>query len=332
MARRQKANPGLAFADRNNVTDPMDDPNDSDDSDDETYINNDSDDDGDYWSDSENDGDVDPSGDDSVDESEDDDDDTGVSNDDDDIVGDPEEVDNNDTDGDRSHNVDANVTDGDEDDDHGDNDNVQQDFNVDVDDANDSTEPEEETGVDPAPNDETGKETGVIDAPVHAIQGVDATDMDERYGCRMGRYNLRRRKEQSFTYLKGFTHANIGAVHTNAGVNDNDGSLATAQMSMKKGLKMFGKGGIEAVHGEMQQLHDRKVMEPRHARDLTPKELREALGYLMFLKRKRCGKIKGRSCADGRKQRPHINHADAASPTVATESVFLTAVIDVLEN
>jgi hypothetical protein len=118
----------------------------------------------------------------------------------------------------------------------------------------------------------------------------------------------------------------------NTGANDNDGSLATAQMSMKKRLKMFGEGGVEAVRGEMQQLHDRKVMEPRHARDLAPEELCEALGYLMFLKRKRCGKIKGRSCPDGHKQQPHIDRADAASPTVMTKSVFLTAVIDALEN
>jgi hypothetical protein len=52
----------------------------------------------------------------------------------------------------------------------------------------------------------------------------------------------------------------------------------------------------------------------------------------MFLKRKRCGKIKGRGCADGRKQRAHTAREDAASPTVATESVFLTAVIDALEG
>ncbi len=153
--------------------------------------------------------------------------------------------------------------------------------------------------------------------------------MDDRYGQRSGRYNLRRRKEPSFTHLKSFSdvHTNVGTVHANAGTSDTDGLLATAQMSMKKGLKMFGDTGIDA-----QQLHDRRVMDPVHARDLTPEELKEALGYLMFLKRKRCGKVKGRGCADGRKQRPHIDRADAASPTVATESVFLTAVIDALEN
>ena len=38
----------------------------------------------------------------------------------------------------------------------------------------------------------------------------------------------------------------------------------TPQMSMKKGLKMFGEGGYAAVKKEMQQLHDNKVMQPVH--------------------------------------------------------------------
>ncbi len=126
---------------------------------------------------------------------------------------------------------------------------------------------------------------------------------------------------------------NVGAVHANVGVPLEQGeSLATAQMSMNKGLKIFGKAGIEAVHSEMVQLHDRKVMKLVHSRELTPEEWREALAYLMFLKRKWCGKVKGRGCADGRKQRRYTNRADAASPTVATEVVFLMAVIDALEN
>ena len=52
----------------------------------------------------------------------------------------------------------------------------------------------------------------------------------------------------------------------------------------------------------------------------------------MFLKWKQCGKIKGRGCADSRKQHVYTAHEDAASPTVATDSVFLTAVIDALEG
>jgi hypothetical protein len=103
-------------------------------------------------------------------------------------------------------------------------------------------------------------------------------------------------------------------------------------MSMNKGMKLFSKAGIEAVCREMAQLHDRRVMKPVHSRELTPEEQREALAYLMFLKWKRCGKVKGRGCAGGCKQRRYPDQADAASPTVATEVVFLTAIIDALEN
>ena len=44
----------------------------------------------------------------------------------------------------------------------------------------------------------------------------------------------------------------------------------TAQMSMKKGLKIFGEQGYAAVKKEMQQLHDRKVMQPINRKDLSP--------------------------------------------------------------
>jgi hypothetical protein len=152
--------------------------------------------------------------------------------------------------------------------------------------------------------------------------------MDVQYGWRTSRYNLCQRKEPSFAHLKTFCDA-----YANVGMTQEDGeSLATAQMSMKKGLKMFGDAGVEGVQSEMQQLHECNVMKPVQARELTPEECREALAYLMFLKRKRCGKVKGRGCADGRKQRRYIDRADAASLTVATAAVFLMAVIDALES
>ena len=74
-------------------------------------------------------------------------------------------------------------------------------------------------------------------------------------------------------------------------------------MSMEKGLKLFGEGGYAAVKKEMQQLHDRKVMQPIRQKDLSPEQKKEVLGYLIILKKKRCGKIKGRGCANGCKQR-----------------------------
>ena len=112
----------------------------------------------------------------------------------------------------------------------------------------------------------------------------------------------------------------------------NGGSEETGQMSMRKGLKVFGKPGYAAVKKEMQQLHDRKVMQPVDQKALSPSQKKEALGYLMFLKRKRCGTINGRGCADGWKQHAYITKEESTSPTISTETVFLTTVIDAWEN
>ena len=106
----------------------------------------------------------------------------------------------------------------------------------------------------------------------------------------------------------------------------------TPQMSMKKGLKIFGEGGYAAVKKKMQQLHDRKVMQPINRKDLSPERKREALGYLMFLKKKRCRTIKGQGCADGCKQRAYITKEESTSPTISTKAVFLTAIINAWEN
>ena len=52
----------------------------------------------------------------------------------------------------------------------------------------------------------------------------------------------------------------------------------------------------------------------------------------IFLTQKRTGEIKGRTVAGGNKQRGFVEKEDASSPTVATESVILTAMIDAEER
>jgi hypothetical protein len=52
----------------------------------------------------------------------------------------------------------------------------------------------------------------------------------------------------------------------------------------------------------------------------------------MFLKEKQDGKIKGRTMAGGNKQRDYISKEDASSPTVATESVLLSCIINAEEG
>ena len=65
------------------------------------------------------------------------------------------------------------------------------------------------------------------------------------------------------------------------------------QYTLKKGLQVFGPPGVEAVYKVLQQLHERKVGEPRDASTLSPMQKKNALGYLMFLKQKQKGQKKG---------------------------------------
>eukprot|EP00978_Attheya_sp_CCMP212_P031313 scaffold117901_cov29-Attheya_sp.AAC.1 len=139
--------------------------------------------------------------------------------------------------------------------------------------------------------------------------------MDAKYGTRRsGVYDLRTRRPRDYSHM-----------HTTL----LEGTVTT-QHSMKKGLKLYGEEGVNSVLDELKQLHDRKVVEPKKL--LTRDEKRAALHYLMFIKQKRCDRIKARGCADGRKQREHTTKEEASSPTVAIESLVLTCVIDAKEK
>ena len=106
----------------------------------------------------------------------------------------------------------------------------------------------------------------------------------------------------------------------------------TEQMSAKRGLRQFGNAGAQAIMSELEQLLYRKVMEGGSANDLTTAQKKAALKYLMFLKQKRCGKIKGRGCTDGRKQGMYKSKDETSSPTISTEALFLTCLIDATEG
>jgi hypothetical protein len=161
------------------------------------------------------------------------------------------------------------------------------------------------------------------------VRGVDnelTQTMDERYGVRQHDIDLRSRKPRSYDHL-------YGPDHLLATFEEPMGELfMTEQMSLKKGLKYFGKKGADAVVSEMRQLDYRKVIKPVKGKELTREDKRRALNYLMYLKQKRCGRIKARGCADGRKQRLYKSKDETSSPTVSTEAVFLTSVIEAQER
>ena len=61
---------------------------------------------------------------------------------------------------------------------------------------------------------------------------------------------------------------------------------------------------------------------------MNHKQHQTVLESHMFLEDKRYGAIKGRAVAGGNKQFDYISKEDASSPTVATEAVILSWIID----
>jgi hypothetical protein len=110
------------------------------------------------------------------------------------------------------------------------------------------------------------------------------------------------------------------------------------QMSAKKGIKMFGKHALAAMLKEYKQMDQgpmpgKSVFGPIAYEDLTKKEKREALEAVNLIKRKRCGKLKGRTCANGSKQRKYLKIDETVySPTCTTEGLITTLVVDAMEE
>ena len=64
------------------------------------------------------------------------------------------------------------------------------------------------------------------------------------------------------------------------------------QLSLKEGLKRFGKRGKIAAIKEMQQLHDMHTFFLHDPKTLTKEERRKALTSLIFLKEKNLGRLR----------------------------------------
>jgi hypothetical protein len=80
----------------------------------------------------------------------------------------------------------------------------------------------------------------------------------------------------------------------------------SGQYQLEAGIKRFGKQGVSAVTKELSQFNKYEVFEPQNANDLSEEDKRKALSSLIFLKEKKDGNIKARSCANGNPQKEHI--------------------------
>jgi hypothetical protein len=117
------------------------------------------------------------------------------------------------------------------------------------------------------------------------------------------------------------------------GYGNLEATLSTPQYGFKKGLTIFGGPGYDATVKELDEnLIGRDVIQMLQPRSVTYDMFSMSLSYLMFLKRKRCGKIKARGCADGRSQREYITKAESSSPTVKTQALMCSCLIDAIER
>ena len=110
------------------------------------------------------------------------------------------------------------------------------------------------------------------------------------------------------------------------------------QMNAKKGMKLFKERAVAAMIKEITQLDrgavdGKPVVIPIDPKSLTEDMKKMALEAVHLIKEKRDGEIKGRTCADGSKQRRYLKDGESvSSPTVSMEGIFLTFLIAAYEG
>ena len=83
------------------------------------------------------------------------------------------------------------------------------------------------------------------------------------------------------------------------------------QISANRGIKLFGERALAAIFKELKQLNDgvlpgNPVIVPIDIESLTDKDKRKSLEAVNLIKVKKCGMIKGRTCANGSRQRNFV--------------------------
>ena len=110
------------------------------------------------------------------------------------------------------------------------------------------------------------------------------------------------------------------------------------RISVKAGIKRFGKRAIEAIHKELSSIHGKDVFEPVKLDGLSMTQKKRIIRAFIFLKEKflpdgKFDKLKARLVAGGHLQDKSL-YADEEinSPTAALQSVFMVATLAALEK
>ena len=190
---------------------------------------------------------------------------------------------------------------------------------------NEASEEEEDDPETPVVDFEQGLETPEVDSdnddepiageppPTRSRLGgrkpINYNDMSAAFHLKMAGFNsLMPGATVLNTAIRGYCHVVKASTEYNKPCDY--GTIVNhcilSQYGLKKGLELFGTSCEDAVTKELKQLHDHRVLDPKHPSELTAEQRHKALSYLMFLKMKRDGDIKGRGYTDGRKQREYM--------------------------
>jgi hypothetical protein len=104
------------------------------------------------------------------------------------------------------------------------------------------------------------------------------------------------------------------------------------QLLAKSALREWGDDARAAGEKEVNQLHWREMFVPKRMSELTPEQQAKILQSHMFIGQKQTGETKVRMVAGGNTQRGHVTKEESSSPTVSTEAVLLTSIVDAREG
>jgi len=151
------------------------------------------------------------------------------------------------------------------------------------------------------------------DEPAKVLSPI-AEAMEQVY--RAGKYELRSKRSDWKNYHERF---------------DEHSKHAFTNYTVRKGMKELGLEAVVAMMSEMKQMHIKRVMRGVHFKDISKTKVKKIIKSLMFVKRKRDGRLKARFCANP-KGAERVNNDDYSSPTVTTEAIFISSAIDAFER
>lgn len=103
------------------------------------------------------------------------------------------------------------------------------------------------------------------------------------------------------------------------------------KLSMREVFLEYGVKASKSIDKELNQIHLRKTFSPIDPKFLSQEKMKKVLESHLLIELKRDGNIKNLLVDGGNKQRDFLHKYDVGSPTISTERIFLTELINAQE-